>query len=368
MVFGERRGTRMSFDVVRIYVGNDTAKQSVRCVSGASALPPIRVVSMSLTVATVNVNGIRAASKERSSTNLGILPWLADTSAEVVLLQEVRANPEQTTSALQPALAAGWNLVQADAAAKGRAGVAILSRHPISEVTVGFDGIPGGEEFADAGRWVEATTAGIRVASVYLPSGSEGTVKQDEKYRFLDVLGPYLNQQEKSGQQMVVGGDWNICHRRQDLKNWRPNRKKSGFLPDERAFMDSILGTFPDTATQVGDAVDAGRTGNPAGAIGDFAGSVDYSPGEIAHQRCDAGAPEEPRWFDVLRRMHPQDDGPYSWWTWRGQAFDTGAGWRIDYQIATQALFERAQRAWVDRAASYDLRWSDHSPVLVEYR
>jgi exodeoxyribonuclease-3 len=322
-----------------------------------------------VTVATVNVNGIRAAAKVRNENNHGILPWLDQTPADVVLLQEVRATPAQTEAALAPALADGWNLVQAEAAAKGRAGVAVLSRHDITDVTVGFGETPGAAEFADAGRWIEATTAGLRVASVYLPSGSEHTEKLDEKYRFLDVLGPYLDRRAQDGVPMVVGGDWNICHRRADLKNWRPNRKVSGFLPDERAFMDSVFGTYPDAATQIGDATDAGRNGNPAGAPGEFYGTVDYTPGEVARARVDAGPAADPQWFDVLRRLNADvEEGPYSWWTWRGKAFDTGAGWRIDYQAATGDLYERAVRAWVDRADAYDLRWSDHSPVLVEYR
>ncbi|MGJ0182322.1 exodeoxyribonuclease III [Corynebacterium glyciniphilum] len=322
---------------------------------------------MTVTVATVNVNGIRAAAKVRNEDNHGILPWLESTPADVVLLQEVRATPDQTEKALAPALESGWSLVQAEAAAKGRAGVAILSRHGIEDVQVGF-GEGFSTEFDDAGRYIEATTAGLRVASVYLPSGAEGTAKQDEKFRFLDIFGPYLEQQAGAHEQMVVGGDWNICHRRQDLKNWRPNRKKSGYLPAERAFMDSVFGTFPDESTQIGDPTDAGRTGNPAGAPPDFFGAVDYTPGDVAAQRLENGATGEPRWFDALRRLHPDEDGPYSWWTWRGKAFDTGAGWRIDYQAATSALMQRVESAWVDRAEHYDLRWSDHSPVLVTYR
>ncbi|MGO1948537.1 MAG: exodeoxyribonuclease III [Mycobacteriaceae bacterium] len=325
------------------------------------------MTSTPVTVATVNVNGIRAAAKVRNENNHGILPWLEQTPADVVLMQEVRATPEQTRKALAPALEGGWHLEQADAAAKGRAGVAILSRQEITDVQVGLGDVPGADEFADSGRWVEATTAGIRVASVYLPSGEQGTGKQDEKFRFLDVLGPYLA--SHSAGQFVVGGDWNICHRRADLKNWRPNRKVSGFLPDERAFMDSMLGTFPDGATQVGDTTDAGRNGNPGGVPGDFFGAVDYTPGDVARGRVAAGAPSDPQWFDVLRRLNADvEEGPYSWWTWRGKAFDTGAGWRIDYQVASRALFERATEAWVDKADAYDLRWSDHSPVLVTYK
>lgn len=322
----------------------------------------------SLTIATVNVNGIRAAAKVRHEDNQGILPWLENTPADVVLMQEVRADEKQTRAALEPVLGE-WHLEQAPAAAKGRAGVAILSRIPLREVQVGF----GDEEFADSGRYIEATVdAGdlpVRVASLYLPSGAAGTAKQDEKYRFLDSFGEYLNNRAGQGE-LVIGGDWNICHRREDLKNWKTNRKKSGYLPDERAFMDSVLGTFPDEATQVADAEDAGRNGNPAGVAGDFFGAVEYAPGEIAAARLAAGAAKDPQYFDVMRRVLPEQAGPYSWWTYRGQAFDTDAGWRIDLQVATRGMLERALSAnnvWVDKAAAYDQRWSDHSPVLVEY-
>lgn len=322
----------------------------------------------SLTIATVNVNGIRAAAKVRHEDNQGILPWLENTPADVVLMQEVRADEKQTRAALEPVLGE-WHLEQAPAAAKGRAGVAILSRIPLREVQVGF----GDEEFADSGRYIEATVdAGdlpVCVASLYLPSGAAGTAKQDEKYRFLDSFGEYLNNRAGQGE-LVIGGDWNICHRREDLKNWKTNRKKSGYLPDERAFMDSVLGTFPDEATQVADAEDAGRNGNPAGVAGDFFGAVDYAPGEIAAARLAAGAAKDPQYFDVMRRVLPEQAGPYSWWTYRGQAFDTDAGWRIDLQVATRGMLERALSAnnvWVDKAAAYDQRWSDHSPVLVEY-
>ena len=134
--------------------------------------------------------------------------------------------------------------------------------------------------------------------------------------------------------------------------------------------MDSLLGTFPDDATQVADAEDSGRNGNPAGVAGDFFGAVDYAPGDLASARLAAGAVEEPHYFDVMRRVLPDQAGPYSWWTYRGQAFDTDAGWRIDLQVATRGMLERALTAnnvWVDKAAAYDQRWSDHSPVLVEY-
>lgn len=299
--------------------------------SAASATP--------LQITSVNVNGIRAAVKQRSETNLGMLDWLRRSNSDVVLLQEVRASEEQTQEALAEALDEGWHYVGAPAKAKGRAGVGILSREPLADVHIGIEG------FEDAGRYIEGTFRGVRVGSLYLPSGSAKTEKQDEKYRFLDVFAEYLGGVDPASK-MVIGGDWNICHRREDLKNWKTNRTKSGFLPDERAFMDSVFGTFPDATTQVEGA-------------GQWAGAVEYTgtPREVAG---------EPRWFDVARRLQPED-APYTWWTYRGKAFDTDAGWRIDYQAVTKPMLDAAQRSWVDKAQAYDLRWSDHSPLNVVY-
>lgn len=299
-------------------------------------------LSLMLTITTVNVNGIRAAVKERSETNLGFLDWLANTESDIVLLQEVRATEKDTLKALAPALDSGWHYAGAEAAAKGRAGVGILSRTPLIDVAVGID------SFEDAGRYIEATTQNVRVASLYLPSGEAGSEKQDEKYRFLDVFEDALVEKAKNHEHMVIGGDWNICHRQQDLKNWKTNQKRSGFLPDERAFMDAVFGTFPDNETQIPQH-------------GDYLGAVDY----VSERRREANT--EPVWFDAARRLKPED-AAYSWWSYRGRAFDTDAGWRIDYQAVTKNMLERAERTWVDRAVSYDMRWSDHAPVIVQYR
>lgn len=301
---------------------------------------------MSLTIATVNVNGIRAACKVRNEENMGMLAWLAETPADVVLVQEVRATEEQARAALAPALERGWRLAVAPAAAKGRAGVGILSTLPLRDVEVG---IPG---FEDSGRFISASLDdATRVASLYLPSGSAGTAKQDEKYRFLDQFEPQLDHWADEYPDMVIGGDWNICHRREDLKNWRTNHKKSGFLPHERAFMDAVFGSFPDGQAQDLEAKEA-----PG-----WAGAVEYAS-EGRRQ-----ANEAPRWFDVARRLEPETAG-YTWWTFRGQAFNNDAGWRIDVQAATANMLQRAERAWVDRVPTVEQRWSDHSPVVVEYR
>lgn len=318
---------------------------------------------MPLTIATLNVNGIRAAVKKRHDDNPGMLPWLEETPADVLLLQEVRSTDEQARKALAPAIDAGWHWVGADnELARGRAGVGILSRMELKDVQVGF----GSEEFDRMGRYISGTVTAadsgiaedVRVASLYLPSGSAKTEKQDEKYRFLDAFGDYLAEKGargRDGAHAVIGGDWNICHREQDLKNWRTNRTKSGFLPQERAWMDSVFGCWPDEEPQA-TQVNASERERAAGSFTD--GSAWTPP-----------APNDgPDWFDVTRRLHPDADGPWSWWTYRGQAFDTDAGWRIDYQAATAPMLERAEKSWVEKPSAYDRRWTDHAPVFVEYR
>ncbi|WP_329399645.1 exodeoxyribonuclease III [Streptomyces melanogenes] len=264
-----------------------------------------------LTVTTVNVNGLRAAAKK------GFLPWLAGTDADVVCLQEVRAEPQQLTAEVREP--EGWHVVHAPAAAKGRAGVSLYTRREPERVRVGF----GSAEFDGSGRYVEADLPGVTVASLYLPSGEAGTEKQDEKYRFMGEFLPYLKELRAraaaDGREVVVCGDWNIAHREADLKNWRGNKKNAGFLPEEREWLSRVL-----------DAADGG-------------------------------------YVDVVRELHPDEEGPYSWWSYRGRAFDNDSGWRIDYQLATAGLAARAVKGYVERAASHEERWSDHAPVTVAY-
>jgi exodeoxyribonuclease-3 len=260
-------------------------------------------------VSTINVNGIRAAVKHRSPDNLGLLAWLSATSNEVVCLQETRADDEQLADALAPALADGWQLVSASPHLRGRNGVAVLSRHPIT-ATRRLES----DEFGEHGRYLEADTGGLTVASVYVQTGEAGTDRQREKERFLAALATRMAALRSTD--AVVCGDWNIAHTEHDIKNWKGNLKKSGFLPEERQWLTELLA---------------------------------------------AG------WVDVVRVLHPGVPGPYSWWSWRGRAFDNDAGWRIDYQLATRSLAARAQTARVERAEAYALRWSDHAPVTVDY-
>lgn len=262
-----------------------------------------------LTVTSVNVNGLRAAAKK------GFVEWLATTEADVVCLQEVRAEAHQLPDEVREP--AGWHTVHAPAAAKGRAGVSIYSRREPEAVRVGF----GSAEFDGSGRYVEIDLPGVTVASLYLPSGEVGTERQDEKERFMAEFLPYLAalraRAAADGREVIVCGDWNIAHTEADLKNWKANRKSAGFLPEERAWLTRVF--------------------------------------------------EEAEYVDVVRALHPGVEGPYSWWSYRGRAFDNDSGWRIDYHVVTAGLADRALKALVERAASHDQRWSDHAPVTVVY-
>lgn len=259
-----------------------------------------------LTVSSVNVNGVRAAFRK------GGADWLAATAAEVVCLQECRALPEEFPSAPP-----GWVLSYAPSeSVRGRNGVAVLTRVVPEAVRVGF----GSAEFDTGGRYLEVDLPGLTVASLYLPNGTVGTPKQDEKDRFLAEFAPYLVERAAKAaaedREVLVCGDWNIAHTRADIRNWRGNVRNSGFLPHERDWLGSVF---------------------------------------------DSG------YVDVVRTLHPDVDGPYSWWSYRGRAFDNDTGWRIDYQVATPGLAARAEHAVVERAAEHALRWSDHAPVTVRY-
>ncbi len=264
-----------------------------------------------LTVTSVNVNGLRAAAKK------GFVEWLADTSADVLCLQEVRAEPEQLPDAVRAP--EGWHVTHAPAAAKGRAGVSLYTRREPDAVRIGF----GSAEFDGSGRYVEADLPGVTVASLYLPSGEVGTDRQDEKVRFMDQFLAHLKELREraaaDGREVLVCGDWNIAHQQADLKNWRANQKSSGFLPEEREWLGRVL------------------------------------------------APADGGYVDVVRTLHPDMEGPYTWWSYRGRAFDNDSGWRIDYHVSTPGLGGKAVKGLVERAATHAERWSDHAPVTVVY-
>jgi exodeoxyribonuclease-3 len=262
-------------------------------------------------VITANVNGIRAAARR------GGLDWLRDADPDVLCLQEVRASDDQLAGALAEGGFDGWHLAHARCSTPGRAGVAVVSRAPHSRLRVE---LPGSEEFASCGRWVEADLEvggrTVTVVSVYVHTGEAETERQEEKYRFLEAMTVRMAELAAEDAHVVVCGDVNVAHRQADLKNWKGNIGKAGFLPEEQAYLDKWLADS---------------------------------------------------WVDVTRRAAGDVAGPYTWWSWRGKAFDNDAGWRIDYQLATAPLADRVTRTFVGRADTYAERWSDHAAVVADY-
>jgi exodeoxyribonuclease-3 len=271
-----------------------------------------------LRIASVNVNGVRAAFRN------GMGAWLDEREVDILALQEVRA----ATSDLENLLGDEWDILHDAATAKGRAGVAIASRNKASIHRVAL----GADDFDSAGRWLEADyevgDKVVTVVSTYVHSGEAGMPKQVEKYKFLDAMVERLPLLIEHNPLAVVVGDLNVGHRTLDIKNWKGNVKRAGFLPEERAYFDRFLGAE---------------------------GDPDYNAG--------AGF----GFVDIGRRAAGEVEGPYTWWSARGQAFDNNTGWRIDYQLATPELAATVTNYTVDRAASYAERWSDHAPVVVDY-
>ena len=270
-------------------------------------------------VASVNVNGVRAAFRK------GMQPWLDASGVDVLALQEVRAEREDLVALLGDE----WSVANDEASAKGRAGVAIATRahQDAIRTTLGPDTVD------TAGRWIEVditTPEGnpLTIVSCYVHSGEAGTPKQDAKYEFLDIMSGRMQEIGTQSEYALVVGDLNVGHRSLDIRNWKGNLKNSGFLPQERAYFDQWIGSEQDPSYNTGS---------------------------------------EGRYIDIGRAHSGEVEGPYSWWSWRGKAFDNDTGWRIDYQLATKKLADSLRDYRIDRAPSYDTRWSDHAPVIADY-
>lgn len=253
-------------------------------------------------VMSFNANGIRAAQRK------GFFEWMAAQDPDVVCIQELKAQQHQLEG-VEAFWPAGYHCFYEEATSrKGYSGVAIYAKREPDEVVRGM----GNDEFDSEGRYIEARFGDLRIASLYAPSGSSGDHRQDSKERYLVYFLDFLRQQAAADGDYLIVGDWNIAHREIDLKNWKNNKKNSGFLPHERAWMDTLF---------------------------DDVGLV-----------------------DVFRRVNPNED-QFTWWSNRGRAWDNNVGWRIDYHVATPGLADRATAEYIYR----EERLSDHAPLTIDY-
>ena len=278
-------------------MGRGRYDTGVRSPDGTAASRPRNTA---LRIITLNANGIRSAARK------GAFEWLARQRADVVCIQETKAQEHQLgDAAFRPK---GFHCFYFDAVKPGYAGTALYCREQPSEVVTGF----GEPEFDREGRYLEARFPGLAVVSLYAPSGSAGPARQASKDRFLERFLPHLKALRRRKREHLICGDLNIAHKEIDLKNWRANRKNSGFLPHERAWLDRVI--------------------------------------------------DEVGFVDAFRAVDPRPE-QYTWWSNRGQAWAKNVGWRLDYQLATPGLGARARAARIYK----DQRFSDHAPLVMDY-
>ncbi|WP_239428004.1 exodeoxyribonuclease III [Snodgrassella communis] len=251
-------------------------------------------------IISANVNGIRSA------TSKGFIDYLAQAQADIVCVQELKAQEADMTEEMKHPL--GMYGVWHTAVKRGYSGVAIYSKQKPDAIQIGL----GWEDFDHEGRYVRADFGKLTVISLYLPSGSSSEERQQAKFSFLDKFLPVLRELQALQRDIVICGDWNIAHQNIDLKNWRGNLKNSGFLPEERQWLSRVI--------------------------------------------------DELGWVDIWRTLYPEIPG-YTWWSNRGQAYAKDVGWRIDYQLATPNLAACAQTAAIYK----DEKFSDHAPLIVDY-
>ena len=251
-------------------------------------------------VMTVNVNGIRAAARK------GFFEWAPSQGADILCLQETRALPEQID---HPDFEIeGYQRFLHPAEKKGYSGVAVYTRHAPDKVIEGL----GWPEFDREGRYLEVQYPGLSVVSLYMPSGTSGDERQQIKYEVMDRFLKHMRDCREGPREYIICGDWNIAHREIDLKNWRANRKNSGFLPEERAWLDQLFG--------------------------------------------------EEGFVDAFREVNQQAD-QYTWWSNRGRARENNVGWRIDYHVLTPGLKGAVKQAYIHTADNF----SDHAPLTIDY-
>lgn len=251
-------------------------------------------------IITLNVNGIRAAARK------GVFEWLLTQNADVICFQETKAQAHQLQG--DAYCLPGYERYFHDAQKRGYSGVAIYSKHKPCRVTLGL----GWPEADNEGRYIQLDFKNVSVASVYFPSGTSGEARQAVKFDFLKRFMNYLEFIEADKRRMIFCGDINIAHKKIDIKNWQANQKNSGFLPEERAWMDELI---------------------------------------------------EKRGFVDCFRKRNQAPHEYSWWSNRGQARANNVGWRLDYQLATPVVEAEIVSAEIYREKCF----SDHAPVVIQY-
>ena len=277
-------------------------------------------------ITSLNLNGIRSAATK------GLQEWVAQSSPDCICVQELKAQSLDVSGRFEEM--AGSKGYFHFAEKKGYSGVGIYTRHEPSDVIVGY----GSTEFDAEGRYVElrfdrpgrSHFPKLSIISCYFPSGSSGEERQAAKFRFLAEFYPHLAAVKRcngTAREFVLCGDINIAHQEIDLKNFKGNRKNSGFLPEERAWMTGLLApTLPE--------------------------------GEVANLVQGGGM------VDVYRQLHPDTtEGAYTWWSNRGQAYAKNVGWRLDYQLATPGFGATARSAAIHKAQ----RFSDHAPLTIDY-
>ena len=251
-------------------------------------------------IITFNCNGIRAAARK------GFFNWLATVDVDIVCLQETKAQVDQLTDPIfHPE---NFHSYYFDAERKGYSGTALYCRAKPLKITKGL-----GFEIADSeGRYLQVDFNGLSVASLYLPSGSAGEERQARKFAFMSQYMQHMEMLRKDDREYIICGDWNICHKEIDLKNWKANKKNSGFLPEERQWLDTLY----------------------------------YELGFI----------------DAFRMVNQEAD-QYSWWSNRGQARAKNVGWRLDYHVISPGLQDKVISAEIYTAQNF----SDHAPVILDY-
>jgi len=251
-------------------------------------------------IMTLNANGIRSAARK------GFFDWMAEQQADMVCIQETKSQEHQLgDSQFWPE---GYHCFYVDAEKKGYSGVAFYARQEPDEIIEGL----GWPDMDAEGRYLEARFGALSVVSIYIPSGSSSEERQTIKFGFLERFLPYLQECAASGRDYIFCGDWNIAHKPIDLKNWRGNQKNSGFLPEERAWLDVVF--------------------------------------------------DREGWIDAFRALNDEPD-QYTWWSNRGQAWAKNVGWRIDYQVVSPNLKPCLRAATIYKAA----RFSDHAPLTIDY-